>query len=130
MKRQFVLVGVLVLLCGISIFVWTTMSDDKIDSAQKSIMETIKCHSCGHQFEMSVQNQTLMLKGGKGLQCPSCKAWSAAPEYDGGASAGVVSFLGETQEREDEQDNDSQDEEYEREAAPPAPAIGRQRIKP
>lgn len=110
MNRQIILISVLVVLVGVSVYVWSTTGVET-DEAQESVVEAIHCRKCGHQWEMSIREQKKMLQegDGKGFLCPGCNVWGeSAPEGEDGGIGG--SFLGSnTMGNTDDEDEEEED---------------------
>ena len=80
MKRTTALIAVLVALCGISVFLWTAMEREEVDKSVSGQIEAFACASCGHSFQVTVQEASDMFRAGNGVVCPACKQGGATKQ--------------------------------------------------
>ncbi|MCA9256016.1 MAG: hypothetical protein KDA33_10280 [Phycisphaerales bacterium] len=120
MNRTGIMVGVLVVLIGIAVYVWTTSGGTEVDPTFAQAKQGFTCPHCGNAFELSGDEITSMINSDGGVVCPGCSkkiddyvsAKSPTGELGGGYDAGGDS--GDTGGDEDQ---------------PPQAVGGRQRIK-
>lgn len=72
MKRHAVLIGILVVLVGISAYMWSKQSGDETDMTIAKTMERYKCQQCGAEFQLTNADATEMHRKGAGVVCPTC----------------------------------------------------------
>lgn len=73
MKKPVVLGGVLIVLVGISVYLWTTKADTETDTTVAQTKEKFKCPHCEKEFELTNAESTRMYQSGTGIICPFCK---------------------------------------------------------
>lgn len=115
MQRKVVLAVVLVLLCGVSAYMWVSNSGAETDSKIAQMKETWKCAACGKEFELTTAEARAMLQAPRHeIVCPHCDEGGAEREgplvsMSGGLPAGGGG------------DVDDQPVEEEEEERPPRP---------
>lgn len=116
MQRKVGLIAVLVLLCGVSAYMWLSNSGAETDTAITSKTETWKCPSCGKEFQLSVAEATAMLRTpSHDIVCPNCGAGGAERESE------VLSMSGGLPSGGSGNGDDQSAEEEEEEQAPARP---------
>lgn len=109
MQKKVGLIAVLVVLCGVSAYMWMSSSGTETDTAIAGIKETYKCSECDKQFELTVAQATAMLRTSRHeIVCPYCDGGGAEREGDlvsmlGGFPAGGGSADDDEPEEEDEE---------------------------
>lgn len=71
MKRQQVLVGIVVLLAGVAAYVWATREGTEVDP-QLQVKFNYTCIHCQHSFEMTAADEAIMKRNNGGVVCPNC----------------------------------------------------------
>ncbi len=72
MKRVVILCGVLIVLVGISAFMWSRQTGEETDTSIAATTERYSCKQCGAIFELTNEQATEMLRKGEGVVCPTC----------------------------------------------------------
>lgn len=112
MEKKIGLVAILVLLCGVSAYMWMSKSGTETDSAIAEMKETWKCAECGKDFELTTAQATAMLRTPRHeIVCPYCNQGGAEREGDLVSMGGGLPSGGG-----DDADDESEEEEEE---APP-----------
>lgn len=115
MQKKVGLAGVLVVLCGVSAYMWTSGAGEQADPTIAAVSESWRCSECDKQFDLTVAEATSMLRTTRHeIVCPHCGEGGAEREgelvYMGGALP--------TGSGGDGDDDDSEEEEEERPATP------------
>ncbi len=71
-KRTIGLIVVLVVLTGVSIYLWTH-SGTETDPSLAQVSESFTCPHCGNSFELSALAQAEMLRARQDFICPACE---------------------------------------------------------
>ncbi len=71
MNRTVILGGVLVILIGVSAYMWSRSSEQQADQRIAQKTDSWTCKNCGHVFELTIAQSTEMQRTG-GIICPSC----------------------------------------------------------
>lgn len=111
MQRKVVLAVVLVLLCGVSAYLWTTQTGTETDAGVAELKEVWHCSECSKQFELSVAEATAMLRTSRHeIVCPFCKQGGAERDSStlmimagGVPTADVDGGEGDDEEEEEEE---------------------------
>ena len=113
MQKKVGLAAVLVLLCGVSAYMWSTRSGTETDQQIAAITETWNCAECGKQFELSVAEARVMYQAPRRdpelspIVCPYCDA--AGAERDGtlvSMGGGVPTGGGDSGDEEPEEEEE------------------------
>lgn len=77
MKRQVILIAILVIGAAISAYVWTRPGENEVDQNLAAQKQEFVCEKCGTRFELTVAESTAMYRSETGVTCPNCKAGGA-----------------------------------------------------
>lgn len=77
MNRIVILIVVLVLLGGVSAYMWSSSEGTETDTKVAQQTEKYTCPKCGGDFELTLAESTEMYKSGAGITCPKCKETGA-----------------------------------------------------
>lgn len=72
MKRQHVLIGIVVVLAGVAAYVWSTQEGTESDPILQQTKFQYTCIHCQHNFELTMQDEIDMTRNQGGVICPSC----------------------------------------------------------
>lgn len=73
MGKKIGVAGILVVLIGISIYMWTTKAEVEYDPRLQALgAEKQKCPHCEHEFELTLDEQRDMLRHRGDIFCPNC----------------------------------------------------------
>lgn len=70
-KKQSALIGILVLLCGVSLYLWVTRSDN-VDPALAEAKFEYLCPHCNSDFVLTAGEYGQMFAKHQGIFCPKC----------------------------------------------------------
>lgn len=73
MNRTAVMVGVLVVLIGIAVYVWSTSEGTQVDPKFAEMKQGYNCPHCGKDFELTGSEITSMIEKDGGITCPFCQ---------------------------------------------------------
>ncbi len=77
-NKMIILGGVLVILVGVSIYLWTRQGEPQADTTVAAQVEEVTCPDCGHKWTMTNQQLTEMRRANEGrIICPQCKKGDA-----------------------------------------------------
>ncbi|MBN2559309.1 MAG: hypothetical protein JXQ75_00060 [Phycisphaerae bacterium] len=127
--KGIVVIVVLVVLVGASVFMWVSRSggDKGADQSVMGMMQTFTCLKCGGTFDMSVAEASAMRRAHDGhIYCPLCGAED--PEKEGvvvrmGGMGGGKSAFGD----EEDENKSEEEEEY---SGPKIGAPGMKKTEP
>lgn len=81
MQRKVGLAAVLVLLCGVSAYLWTSNSGTETDANISEMKESYKCSECDKQFELTNAQAIAMWRTSRHeIVCPYCDKGGAERE--------------------------------------------------
>jgi ribosomal protein L37AE/L43A len=116
MQKKVGLVAVLILLCGVSAYMWMSNSELETDTAIAKKTETWKCPACEEQFQLTVAEVTAMLRTARhDIVCPKCGEGGAEREGE------ILSMSGGLPTGRGGDGDDQSADEEEEEQAPPRP---------
>ncbi len=72
MNRTAVFGGILVVLIGISVYMWSSRETLETDNAIAQTSESYSCTKCGNEFQLTVQEASDQLAAQGGVVCPAC----------------------------------------------------------
>lgn len=108
MQKKVGLVAVLVLLCGVSAYMWMSKSGTETDTTIAGVKETWTCSECGKDFELTTAKATAMLRTARHeIVCPFC---DGAAEREGELvmmGGGLPSGGGDADNEAEEEDDEA-----------------------
>jgi len=78
-SNKVIILGVgLVVLVGLSIYLWTRGGEPQQDATVAAKVEEVTCPDCGHKWTMTIQQLTEMKRANEGrIICPQCQKSNA-----------------------------------------------------
>lgn len=84
MKRNVVLIGILVIGGAVSAWMWMS-KEEETDQNLAQMKQTFACSKCSNEFELTIAESTAMYQSDSGVVCPKCN--------EGGAAKRDVKFM-------------------------------------
>ncbi len=79
-KRTIGLIVLLVILTGISAYLWSN-SGTETDDSIAHLSESFTCPHCGNSFELTTQAQAEMLRARQDFVCPACEKGGSLKDH-------------------------------------------------
>jgi len=111
MQKKVGLAAVLVLLCGVSVYMWTSNTGEESDNKIVEKKEKWTCPHCGKDFELSVSEATAMMRTKRHeIVCPYCKEGGATRDDIVMTMGGGLPIAGGNDGNTDEADEEEEEE--------------------
>ncbi len=72
MNKKEILGAALLVLVGVSVYLWTSDKGPNVDTRLAANTEHYVCPKCQHEFDLTNAESTAMFRAG-GIKCPSCQ---------------------------------------------------------
>lgn len=72
MKKQGILIGILVVLIGVAVYVWSTQEGEQVDPKLAETKLSYNCPHCNQAFQLTMEEEVNMVHEHRGVICPHC----------------------------------------------------------